>query len=82
MPKLFHDPRALSPVTENRQTLHAKRVVSDLRHTFITSANLTHAAQEKNIEVGVLVENVEFAKLVSSHFRSLIDAHIFQEIPL
>ena len=81
LPKLFHDPRALSPIADNRRALHAKCIVSDQRYTFITSANLTHAAQEKNIELGVLVENEEFAKLVSSHFQSLMSEHVFRQIP-
>ena len=34
--------------------LHAKAVVVDDRAAFVTSANLTEAALDRNIEVGVL----------------------------
>ena len=48
-PNVFYDPRALE--TEGRGgVLHAKAVVADDEAVFITSANLTEAALDRNIE--------------------------------
>lgn len=66
MPEIFYDPRALSSDPGSRASLHAKCVVIDEEEAFVTSANFTVAAQERNIEVGVLVRIPSFA-------RSLID---------
>ena len=56
-PKVYFDPRALSAVEAKRASLHAKCVVVDGQRVFITSANFTEAAQERNLEIGVLVSS-------------------------
>ena len=53
--------------------LHAKAVVSDDEAVFVTSANLTEAALDRNIEVGLLVRDRALAATVLSHFQGLID---------
>jgi phosphatidylserine/phosphatidylglycerophosphate/cardiolipin synthase-like enzyme len=53
--------------------LHAKAAVADDEAVFVTSANLTEAALDRNIEVGLLVRDRALAPSVSSHFRGLID---------
>jgi len=53
-PKVFYDPRALDPEGPGG-VLHAKAVVADDEAVFITSANLTEAAFERNIELGILI---------------------------
>ena len=35
--------------------MHAKCVVADSRHVFVSSANFTEAAQERNVEIGLLL---------------------------
>ena len=70
-PELFHDPRALSIDPAKRAVLHAKCVVVDDRWAFITSANFTEAAQERNIEAGVLIEDVVLAGTLSGQFLTL-----------
>jgi len=40
---------------------------------FVTSANLTEATLERNIEVGLLVRDRALAASLSSHFQGLID---------
>jgi phosphatidylserine/phosphatidylglycerophosphate/cardiolipin synthase-like enzyme len=47
--------------------------VADDEVVFVTSANLTEAALDRNIEVGLLVRDRALALSVSSHFRGLID---------
>jgi|GEM_PF-4210956 len=51
----------------------AKFVIADSRQVFISSANFTEAAQQRNIEAGVLSENTSLAGELRLHFQSLID---------
>ena len=45
-------------------SFHAKCVVVDRRHVLITSANFTSRAQHRNYELGVLMDDPEFAAKV------------------
>jgi phosphatidylserine/phosphatidylglycerophosphate/cardiolipin synthase-like enzyme len=61
--------------------LHAKAVVADEQSVFITSANLTEAALDRNIEIGLLVRDIPLALSVVSHFRGLIDRSLLHPLP-
>lgn len=52
--------------------LHAKAVIVDGRNVLLTSANMTNAAYEKNIELGVLCRGGGVASQVQHHFDALI----------
>jgi phosphatidylserine/phosphatidylglycerophosphate/cardiolipin synthase-like enzyme len=79
-PLVFYDPRALGP--EGRGgVLHAKAVVADDETVFVTSANLTEAALDRNIELGLLVRDRALAASVSGHFRGLIDRGLLHLLP-
>ncbi|QNB06026.1 phospholipase [Herbaspirillum frisingense] len=56
--------------------VHAKIAVADDRTCFITSANLTGYAMEKNMEAGVLISGGRVVKLLNKHLRSLVDMKI------
>ncbi len=71
-PTVYYDPRALE-MDGPGGVLHAKAVVSDNEAVFVTSANLTEAALDRNIEVGLLVRDRALAATVLSHFQGLID---------
>ena len=71
-PRVFYDPRALE-LDGPAGVLHAKAVVVDDEAVFVTSANLTEAALDRNIELGLLVRDRALALSVSAHFRALID---------
>ncbi len=60
-PEIYFDPRSLESDAAGKPSLHAKCVVVDDRRALVTSANLTEAAQERNIELGVLLDDVEKA---------------------
>jgi phosphatidylserine/phosphatidylglycerophosphate/cardiolipin synthase-like enzyme len=62
--------------------LHAKAVVVDDEAVFVTSANLTEAALDRNIEIGLLVSRPALAASVSSHFRGLIDRRLLHPLPM
>ena len=55
-----------------RASLHAKCVVADGARVFIGSANLTEAAQLRNIEIGVAVTGTLIADAVERHLEALI----------
>ncbi len=47
----------------------------------MTSANLTEAALDHNIEVGLLVRDRTLAATVATHFRTLIDRSLLRPLP-
>lgn len=80
-PSVFYDPRALD-LEGPGGVLHAKAVVADDEAVFITSANLTEAALDRNIELGVLIRDRAFALAVGGYFRNLIDRRLLHPLPL
>lgn len=80
-PRVYYDPRALE-IEGPAGVLHAKAVVIDDEAVFVTSANLTEAALDRNIEVGLLVRDCALAASMSSHFQLLIDRGLLRPLPL
>lgn len=60
--------------------VHAKCAVADDYIAFITSANLTTAAMEKNVELGVLIKGGDLPARLDQHLRSLIVSDIFKKV--
>jgi len=79
-PNVFYDSRALD-LDAPGGMLHAKAVVADDEAVFVTSANLTEAALERNIELGLLVRDRALAASISTHFRGLIGRRLLQALP-
>jgi len=79
-PSVFYDPRALEPEGPTG-VLHAKAVVADDTIVFLTSANLTEAALDRNIELGLLVRDAVLAASVARHFQVLIDRALLRPLP-
>ena len=79
-PNVFYDPRSLA-LEGLGSVLHAKAVVADDEAVFITSANLTEAAWDRNIELGVLIRDRALALTVSGYFRNLIDRELLKPLP-
>jgi phosphatidylserine/phosphatidylglycerophosphate/cardiolipin synthase-like enzyme len=79
-PRVFYDPRALE-LDRPTGVLHAKAVVVDDEAVFVTSANLTEAALDRNIELGLVVRDRALAASVSSHFRILIERALLVPLP-
>lgn len=71
VPEVFHDPRT---VDDARISFHAKCIVIDDEVALVTSANTSKAAQEENIEAGVLVEDRLFALALGKQFDDLVTA--------
>lgn len=72
LPEVYFDPRSLGASGEEAACLHAKCIVVDDERAFVTSANLTEAAQLRNIEAGVLLHDVSFARALRLQFEALI----------
>lgn len=53
-------------------SVHAKCVVADGRIAFVTSANLTGAALEKNIELGLLITGGPIPSAIQGYLEALI----------
>lgn len=79
-PRVFYDQRALQQGPE-RAVLHAKGVVADGSSVFVTSANLTEAAFDRNIELGVLLKNQQLGRSVVRHFERLIESKMLLRLP-
>ena len=52
--------------------MHAKCIVIDRKTVFVSSANFTEAAQERNLEVGLLIRSATLAERLEGHFDGLI----------
>lgn len=79
-PRVFYDPRSLDEARPGG-VMHAKAVVVDDEAVFVTSANLTEAALDSNIELGLLVRERTLALSVARHFQALIDQNRLAMLP-
>lgn len=71
-PTLYCDNRVIDP--NHNTLLHAKCVVVDGKRAFVSSANFTFSGQERNIEVGVLLDDPMFSRHLASQWMSLVGA--------
>ena len=70
---MFCDPRSLDIGGAKRACLHAKCVVVDREAVLISAANFTEAAQQRTIEVGLLIRNPTLAERITFFFDSLLE---------
>jgi phosphatidylserine/phosphatidylglycerophosphate/cardiolipin synthase-like enzyme len=81
-PNVYYDPRSVDLDEMKRSVLHAKCIVVDREISFVTSANFTEAAQERNIEAGVLVKLPGFSQKLQDHFEALRVTGFLKDIVL
>jgi phosphatidylserine/phosphatidylglycerophosphate/cardiolipin synthase-like enzyme len=74
-PTVYWDPRTARPGPP-WQSLHAKCIVVDDSRALVTSANFTGRGQDRNIEVGVLIEDRAFASELAAQWRALVAAGV------
>ncbi len=66
---------------DNRNgAVHAKCAVADGSIAFITSANLTNAAMEHNMELGVLVRGGNLPETLDRHLEALVTTGIVERV--
>jgi phosphatidylserine/phosphatidylglycerophosphate/cardiolipin synthase-like enzyme len=80
LPEVFFDPRALVLGSE-RACLHAKCVVIDESVAFVTSANFTESAHQRNFEAGVLVRDRRIAGALARQFEGLAAVGLLRRLP-
>src|SRR5690606_35060420 len=80
-PELYFDARALETETKSRASFHAKVVVIDRRKLLVTSANFTEAAQQKNIEMGLLCSLPHLAERVCGYLEGLRKSGHLRRLP-
>lgn len=66
--------------TGNIALMHAKAVVADSSVMFVTSANLSGAALDRNIEVGVIVRGGSQPRWLAERFQQLVDCHAVEAV--
>lgn len=59
---------------------HSKVVIVDSRSALVTSANLSTAAAERNLEAGVLVHDAEFASHLRQRFTKLWESSAITDL--
>lgn len=74
LPTIYYDERSVRPwaQTRERSCMHAKCIAVDDEQVFVTSANFSNVAQERNIEVGVVVREPRLAGQLRAEFERLI----------
>jgi cardiolipin synthase A/B len=65
---------------ESGASMHAKCVVADGNTAFVTSANLTDAAMERNMELGVLVKGGTVPDRLHRHLDALVTTRVVKRI--
>lgn len=79
-PEVYYDPRSLLTDSAQRSCLHAKCIVTDVSRVFVSSANFTEAAQERNLEVGLLINSDHLAQQLTQHFDTLLSHNLLARI--
>jgi len=80
-PEVFYDPRTLSADAAIRAAWHAKCVIADDDHAFITSANFTEWAQQRNVEAGVLIHDRGLTGQLRQQFDGLVQSRQVRRLP-
>jgi phosphatidylserine/phosphatidylglycerophosphate/cardiolipin synthase-like enzyme len=80
LPQVFYDPRSVTLEPGKSAALHAKCVVIDKFDLFVSSANFTEAAQQRNIEVGLRLRSTTVAGRIVRFFESLVADGNFERV--
>ena len=80
-PEIYYDPRTVSTDRAVAATWHAKCVLVDEDLAFVSSANFTEWAQQRNVEAGVLLRNRHFSGQLLQQFQGLIDSKKVRRLP-
>ena len=79
IPEVYYDPRSAAVDRSQAAALHAKCVIVDGHQLFISSANFTEAAQQRNIEMGLLLKSATLASTISEFLQRMIRANVLQK---
>ena len=71
----------LAPAHMSLLQWHAKCVIADDDLAFVTSANFTEWAQQRNVEAGVLIRDRHFAGQLRQQFDGLVQSRQVHRLP-
>jgi hypothetical protein len=74
--------RRAAKAADLREVAQLSRELATHEVVFVTSANLTESALDRNIELGLLLRDRSLAASVLSHFRGLIERNLLSPLPL
>jgi hypothetical protein len=80
-PAIYHFPTSLL-IGSTSTSLHAKCYIVDNDTALVTSANISNAAQRRNMEAGVLVRHPLMVDRLYNYFAGAIDKGVLERIPL
>jgi phosphatidylserine/phosphatidylglycerophosphate/cardiolipin synthase-like enzyme len=80
-PEIYYDPRTVNGDKAQRATWHAKCILVDDELAFVTSANFTEWAHQRNVEAGVLIRSRHFASQLLQQFEGLIQSKQVRRLP-
>jgi phosphatidylserine/phosphatidylglycerophosphate/cardiolipin synthase-like enzyme len=80
LPQVFYDRRSVTSDPGKTVALHAKCVVIDEFDLFVSSANFTEAAQQRNVEVGLHLRSPIVGGRVVKFFESLVASGDFERV--
>jgi phosphatidylserine/phosphatidylglycerophosphate/cardiolipin synthase-like enzyme len=78
LPEIYYDPRSATLDRSKAAALHAKCIVADDEHVFVSSANFTQAGQNRNIELGLLLSSRLVGERISGFFRHLCEHEVLR----
>lgn len=80
-PEFWHDPRVFQEKDRAKAgIMHAKLVIIDKRAALVTSANFTQAAQQRNMEAGIMIRRDVLAIRLSNYFEGLMNMGLLKKI--
>jgi len=80
LPEVYYDPRSLATDPADCAALHAKCIIVDRQAVFVSSANFTEAAQEKNIELGSTLRSPIISDRICRLFEQLTAAGLLKPV--
>jgi hypothetical protein len=80
LPNVYYYPRSLELSPDKRTALHTKCVVVDGQTVFVSSANFTEAAHERNIEIGLLLRSKLLAERIVRYFDVLVSEGFLRSV--
>ncbi len=69
-----------NPDASHPAVVHVKCAIADERMALVTSANLTGAAMDKNMELGLMISSRRVVGRMAAHFAALVTEHVLRKI--
>ena len=69
-----------NPDASHPAVVHVKCAVADECRALVTSANLTGAAMDNNMELGLMIFSRRVAGRIAAHFAALVTEHVLKKV--